>query len=113
MIMFVVFILGFFVDWIGIIFIIVPIVSPLVIPLGFDPLWFAIVVCVNLQMAFNTPPMAFAIFFVRNAADPSLGVSMSDIIRGVIPFIGLIMIGLALFVTFPQIILWLPSIMIK
>jgi len=112
-IMFIVFILGFFVDIIGIIFIIVPIISPLVIVLGFDPVWFAIMVNVNFQMAYMTPPFALAIFYLRGSAPPELGVTMADIIRGVIPFVGLIFIGLGLFVAFPDIILWLPGMMIK
>lgn len=112
-IMLIVFILGFFIDIIGIIFIIVPIISPLVPVLGFDPVWFAIMINVNFQMAYMTPPFALAIFYLRGSAPPELGVTMSDIIRGVIPFVGLIFIGLGLFVAFPDIILWLPAMMIK
>jgi tripartite ATP-independent transporter DctM subunit len=112
-IMLIVFILGFFIDIIGIIFIIVPIISPLVLTLGFDPVWFAIMVNINFQMAYMTPPFALAIFYLRGSAPPELGVTMADIIRGVIPFVGLIFIGLGLFVAFPDIILWLPDKMIK
>jgi len=112
-VMFIIFILGFFIDWIGILFIIIPIVSPLAPLLGFDPLWFAMMICVNLQMAFMTPPLASGLFFLRGAADPSLGITMGDIIRGAFPFVGLIMICLLLCTFFPQIILWLPSMMIK
>jgi len=112
-IMFVIFLLGFFIDWIGILFIIVPIVSPLAPTLGFDPVWFGIMICVNLQMAFNTPPLAPAIFFVKGCAPDELGVSTADIIRGIIPFVGLIIVGLAICVIFPQIITYLPSLMIK
>lgn len=113
MIMFIVFILGFFIDWIGILFIIIPIISPLAIALDFNPIWFALMICINLQMAFNTPPMAPAIFFVKGSAPPELGVTTADIIKGVFPFVGLIILGLVLCVAFPQIILWLPSVMIK
>lgn len=112
-VMFIVFLLGFFIDWIGILFIIVPIISPLAPALGFDPLWFAMMVCVNLQMSFMTPPFAPGIFFLRGTASKELGLTMGDIIRGVIPFIFLVFIGLALCVIFPQIILWLPGQMIK
>lgn len=112
-VMFIIFILGFFIDWIGILFIIIPIVSPLAPLLGFDPLWFAMMICVNLQMAFMTPPLASGLFFLRGAADPSLGITMGDIIRGAFPFVGLIMICLLICTFFPQIILWLPSMMIK
>ena len=113
LVMFALFILGFFIDWLGILFIMVPIISPLVPTLGLDPLWFAMMICINLQMSFMTPPMAHAIFYLRGSADPSLGVTMGDIIRGVIPFVFLIMIGMGLFVAFPQLILWLPAQMIK
>ena len=112
-IMFTIFVLGMFIDWIGIIFIMVPIVTPIGPALGFDELWFAMMVCVNLQMSFMTPPFAYAIFFLRGAADPELGVKMTDIIRGVIPFVFLIMIGLGLCIAFPDLILWLPHQMIK
>ncbi len=112
-IMFIVFILGMFIDWLGIIFIMVPIITPLGPALGFDELWFAMMIIVNLQMSFLTPPFAYAIFFLRGAAPPELGVTTADIIRGVIPFVILIMVGLALLVIFPEIILWLPHQMIK
>ena len=111
-IMFVVFILGYFIDWLGILFIIVPIITPIGIALGFDELWFAMMICVNLQTSFLTPPFAYAIFYLRGAADPSLGVTTGDIIRGVIPFVLLIVVGLGLLIAFPQIILWLPGLMI-
>jgi len=111
-VMFVVFILGYFIDWLGILFILVPIITPVGEALGFDPLWFAMMICVNLQTSFLTPPFAYAIFYLRGAADPSLGVTTADIIRGVIPFVLLILVGLGLLIAFPQIILWLPSQMI-
>lgn len=112
-IMFIVFILGFFIDWLGILFIMVPIIVPIGATLGFDPLWFVMMICINLQMSFLTPPFAFALFYLRGTADPELGVTMADIIRGVIPFVILIMVGLGLCIIFPEIILWLPNIMIK
>ena len=112
-IMFICFLLGMFIDWIGIIFIMVPIITPIGEALGFDSTWFAIMICVNLQTSFMTPPFAMAIYICRGAADPSLGVTVADIIRGVIPFVILILIGLALLVIFPNLILWLPSMMIR
>jgi tripartite ATP-independent transporter DctM subunit len=111
-VMFIIFILGMLIDWIGIIFIMIPILSPIAPALGFDSLWFAMMIIVNLQMGFMTPPFAPAIFFFRGTADPALGVTMADIIRGVMPFVILIMVGLGLLVLFPQIILWLPSQMV-
>jgi len=113
LIMFTVFILGMFIDWLGIIFIMIPIITPIGPVLGFDTIWLAMMICVNLQMSFLTPPFAYAIFFLRAAASPELEVSTADIIRGVIPFVFLIMVGLGLCVAFPQLITWLPSQMIK
>jgi len=81
--------------------------------LGFDPLWFAMMICVNLQTSFMTPPFAYAIFYLRGAADPELGITTAHIIRGVIPYVILILVALALLIIFPQIILWLPGQMIK
>jgi len=112
-IMFIIFILGMLIDWLGILFIMVPIVTPIGEALGFHALWFGMMVCVNLQMSFMTPPFAYAIFIVRGAAAPELGVTTADIIRGVIPFVALIIVGLGLCVVFPEIILWLPGQMIK
>lgn len=112
MIMFICFILGFFIDWLGIIFIMVPIITPIAATLGFDPLWFAMMICVNLQMSFMTPPFAYALFYVRGAADPKLGVTTMDIIRGIVPYVFLIMVGLLLCIIFPQIIMWLPGKML-
>jgi len=112
-VMFLVFILGFVIDYIGIIFIMVPLITPIAAAVGFDPIWFAIMVCVNLQMSYMTPPMAPSIFFLKGITQPEWGLTIGTIIRGVIPFVGLIMIGLALCVLFPQIITWLPSAMIK
>jgi len=112
-VMFIIFVLGFFIDWIGIIFIMVPILAPIAPELGFDPLWFAMMIIINLQMAFMTPPMAAAIFYLRGSAPADLGITMGDIIRGVFPFVGLIIIGLGLCVAFPQLILWLPAQMIR
>ena len=112
-IMITIFILGMFIDWIGIVMIIAPVVVPLTPVMGFDQLWFTLMICVNLQMAFLTPPFASAIFVCRGTADPKLGVTTMDIIRGVIPFIILIAIGLCICIAFPQILVWLPNQMIR
>jgi len=113
LIMFIVFILGMFIDWIGILFIMVPLITPIGVALGFDQLWFAVMVCVNLQMSFMTPPFAYSIFYIKGIAKPEWGVSTADIIRGVIPFVVLIMVTLGVLVLFPELILWLPRLMIK
>jgi tripartite ATP-independent transporter DctM subunit len=111
-IMAIVFMLGMFIEWIGIVFIVVPIFTPIMTSLGFNPLWAGMMVCINLQMAFQTPPMAMSIFVLKGTAPKELGVSMWDIIRGVIPFILIIMLVLVLCSIFPEIILWLPEKMI-
>ena len=113
MVMFMIFILGFFIDWMAILFILVPIVAPTASALGFDPLWFGMMIIVNFQMAYMTPPFAWPMFYVRGVAPPELGVTIADIIRGVVPFVFLIMIALGLCIVFPQIILWLPGKMIR
>lgn len=105
-------VLGMFIDWLGIVFIVVPILSPIVPALGFDTLWFAMMVCVNLQMSFMTPPFAQAIFMCLGSAPKELGLTMSDVVRGILPFVGLVLLGLALCVAFPDIILWLPGRML-
>lgn len=112
-IMVIVLFLGMFIPDIAIILIVVPLATPIGEALGFEPVWFAMMVCMNLQISFMTPPYAQAIFFLKGAVDPGLGITTGDIIRGVIPFILLIMVGMGLCVAFPQIITWLPSTMIK
>lgn len=111
-IMLIVFMLGMFIEWIGIVFIVVPIFSPIIVELGFDPLWAGMMVCINLQMAFQTPPMAMSIFVLKGTAPAELGVTLADIIRGVIPFVLIIMVVLTLCSIFPGIITWLPAKMI-
>jgi tripartite ATP-independent transporter DctM subunit len=111
-IMFLVFIMGMFIDWIGIILIMIPIVSPIAAAAGFDSLWFAMMIIVNLQMSFLSPPFAYAIFFLKAITKPEQGIDTAHIIRGVIPYMGLIVIALLLMVVFPQIITWLPARMI-
>ena len=111
-IMFTVFMLGFFIDWIGIVFSMVPIVAPIAPALGFDPLWYGMMLVINLQMSFMTPPFASAIFYLRGSAAPELEVTMGDIIKGVWPFVICIIIGLGLCIACPQLILWLPGKMI-
>jgi tripartite ATP-independent transporter DctM subunit len=112
-IMFIIFIMGMFIEWIAIVYIMVPIITPIAEAAGFDVLWFSIMVCVNLQMAFMTPPFASGIFICRGACDPKLGVTMADIVKGVLPHVGLIIIGLIIFTIVPEIITWLPGQMIR
>ena len=111
-VMLICFMLGFLIDWLGIIFIMVPIVTPIAAAVGFDPLWFAMMICVNLQMSFMTPPFAYALFYIKGAADPKLGLTTANIITGMVPYVFIIMLALALCIAFPQIILWLPGKML-
>jgi tripartite ATP-independent transporter DctM subunit len=112
MIMLIVFLLGLFIEWIGIVFIIVPIFSPILEHLGFNPLWAGMMICINMQMAFQTPPMAMSIFVLKGTAPPELGLTMGDIIKGVVPFVLIIMLVLILCTIFPGIITWLPEKML-
>jgi TRAP-type mannitol/chloroaromatic compound transport system permease large subunit len=98
-----------FIDWIGILYICVPVFTPIAAELGFNSLWFATVVCVSLQASFLSPPFAYSIFFLKSIAPE--GVTLSHIYKGAFTFIILQMIGLILLVIFPNIALWLPSIM--
>lgn len=108
----IVFVLGMFIEWIGIVFIVIPIFSPIFVQLGFDPLWAGMMVCLNMQTAFQTPPMAMSIFVLKGTAPEELGVNMSDIIKGVVPFVVIILFVLVLCSIFPEIITWLPTKMI-
>lgn len=106
--MLVMFILGFFLDFIEIVFVVVPIVAPPLIILGADPIWLAILMALNLQTSFLTPPFGFALFYLRGAAPE--GVETLDIWRGAIPFIGLQLIMIALVAAVPALATWLPTI---
>jgi tripartite ATP-independent transporter DctM subunit len=105
--MFMLFILGMFLDWIGILYITLPIFTPIAVSLGFNPLFFVLLVAVNLQLSFLSPPFAYAIFFVKGVCPPE--VTTKDIYKGVVPFLCVQAIGLTLCCFFPQILMWLPS----
>jgi tripartite ATP-independent transporter DctM subunit len=110
-IMFLLVILGMFIDWIGIVFIVVPLITPIGEALGFDPIWFALLVMVNLQISFLTPPFAYSIFYLKGITPPE--VKTTDIYRGVFPFVGLQIIGLSFCIIFPKLITFLPGLMIQ
>jgi len=105
--MLVIFLLGFFLDFLEICFIIVPILAPIAVSMGLDPLWFAILIAVNLQTSFLTPPFGFSLFYLKAAAPSSI--RMEQIYRGVIPFIIIQVIILVGLMLFPQSVLWLPD----
>jgi len=100
--MFSIFVLGFFVDFLEITFIIIPILVPILALFQIDPIWFAILVAINLQASFLTPPFGFALFYLKGAAGDQ--VSTGDIYRGVLPFIGLQLLALAILMLFPKIV---------
>ncbi len=100
--MLIIFLLGFFLDFVEIAYIFIPMITPLLIKLGIDPLWFGILVALNLQTSFLTPPVGFSLFYLRGVAPPT--VTTLDIYRGVIPFILLQVLALALVALYPGLI---------
>ena len=108
MTMIVMFVLGFFLDFIEIVFVVVPLVAPPLILLGFDPVWLAILMALNLQTSFLTPPFGFALFYLRGAAPPE--VSTLQIWRGAVPFIVLQVLLILLVALVPALATWLPSL---
>lgn len=117
-IMLLIFVLGFFLEWIEISFLVLPLFAPIVANLDFGPafasqsevlLWFAVMVAVNLQTSFLTPPFGYALFYLKGAAPP--GISTTDIYRGVIPIVGLQLLGVLAIALFPALALWLPTVL--
>jgi len=106
-VMAVLFLMGFVLDFIEIIFIVVPIVGPVLLAMDVDPVWLGIMIAINLQTSFLTPPFGFALFYLRGVAPPS--VRTKDIYMGVIPFILIQLLALALVAVWPQLATWLPS----
>ena len=104
----VVFFLGMFIDWAAILLVVVPIFTPIAMDLDFNPLWFAMLVCINLQTSFLTPPFGYALFYFKGVAPPEY--TMSDIYRGIMPFVAIQLVGLTIMVVFPDIITYLPSL---
>ncbi|MEE2822404.1 MAG: TRAP transporter large permease subunit [Acidobacteriota bacterium] len=105
----VLFLLGMFIDPIGIMMITLPVFLPLSQELGFDLIWFGILFTVNMELAFITPPFGMNLFYMKGVVPP--GITMGDVYRSILPFIVLELIGLILLVLFPQLVLWLPNAM--
>jgi TRAP-type mannitol/chloroaromatic compound transport system permease large subunit len=101
------FLLGFVLDFIEIVFVVVPIVGPVLLALGMDPVWLGVMMAINLQTSFLTPPFGFALFYLRGVAPPEL--RTADIYRGVAPFILIQLIVLALVAAFPGLATALPE----
>jgi len=106
--MLLIFVLGFFIEWIEISYIAVPLFMPVLLKQGVDPVWLAMLITVNLQSSFLTPPFGWSLFYLKGVAPPE--VSITDIYRGVVPFIVLQGLGLVLVFLFPEIALWLPRV---
>lgn len=109
LVMAVIFFLGFFIDFFEICFIHVPILTPILVThFGFDPVWLGILIGINLQTSFLTPPFGFALFYLRGVTPAEI--STGDIYRGVVPFVMLQVIGLAVVITFPALVFWLIGV---
>ena len=104
----IIFIIGFFLDFIEITFIHVPVLAPIMIEFGFDPAWFCILIAVNLQTSFMTPPFGFSLFYLKAVTPPEI--STGHIYRGIIPFVIFQLIGLLIVVFFPVLVTWLPKV---
>jgi tripartite ATP-independent transporter DctM subunit len=103
-----IFVIGFFLDFIEITFIHVPVLAPIMIEFGFDPIWFCILIAVNLQTSFMTPPFGFSLFYLKAVTPPEI--STGNIYRGIIPFVLFQLIGLLIVVFFPELVTWLPKV---
>ena len=106
-VMLVIFLLGFILDFIEITFVVVPIVGPVLLMMGIDPIWLGIMIAINLQTSFLTPPFGFALFYLRGVAPES--VKTTDIYKGVIPFIGIQLAVLIMLSVWPELATWLPG----
>ena len=102
------FLLGFVLDFIEITFVVVPIVGPILLAMGIDPVWLGVMIAINLQTSFLTPPFGFALFYLRGVAPES--VETSAIYRGVIPFVLIQLVALAILSMFPGLATWLPKV---
>ena len=106
-VMLVMFLLGFVLDFIEITFVVVPIVGPVLLAMGLDPVWLGIMIAINLQTSFLTPPFGFALFYLRGVAPPT--VTTAQIYRGAIPFVAIQVFALLLIAVFPGLVTWLPG----
>ena len=107
LVMIVIFLLGFILDFIEITFVVVPIVGPVLLAMGVDPIWLGVVIAINLQTSFLTPPFGFALFYLRGVAPES--VQTKDIYLGALPFVGLQILALVILFIYPSVATWLPN----
>jgi TRAP-type mannitol/chloroaromatic compound transport system permease large subunit len=108
LVMLVIFLLGFILDFIEITFVVVPIVAPVLLAMGLDPVWLGVMIAINLQTSFLTPPFGFALFYLRGVAPDT--VETSDMYYGVAPFIFLQVLLMLMLSQWPQLATWLPSL---
>ena len=101
-------VMGLFMDWVGILLLTVPIFVPVIVSLGYDPVWFGVLFCMNMQVSYLSPPFGPAAFYLKGVAPPEI--SLQDIFAGLWPFIILQVIGLMLVLCLPEIALWLPRL---
>jgi tripartite ATP-independent transporter DctM subunit len=106
-----IFVIGFFLDFIEITFIHVPVLAPIMIEFGFDPLWFCILIAVNLQTSFMTPPFGFSLFYLKAVTPPQI--KTGHIYRGIVPFVLFQLVGLCIVVLFPELVTWLPKVVFR
>ncbi len=106
-VMLLMFLLGFVLDFIEITFVVVPIVGPVLLAMGLDPVWLGVMIAINLQTSFLTPPFGFALFYLRGVAPPE--VRTAQIYRGVIPFVAIQLLMLVILAAFPALVTWLPE----
>ena len=106
-VMFTIFLLGFILDFIEITYVVIPVVAPIILSMGVDPIWFAILIAINLQTSFLTPPFGFAIFYLKSVIPKDI--STIDIYKGVLPFILIQLITMLLIIMVPEITTWLPN----
>ncbi|MFQ5709645.1 MAG: TRAP transporter large permease subunit [bacterium] len=111
LVMVVIFIAGFFIDFIEITFIIVPVVAPIFVKMGVDLLWLGVLIAMNLQTSFLTPPFGFSLFYLKGVAPPSI--KTTHIYKGIVPFIIIQLIGLTILILFPETVSWLPRVVFK
>lgn len=111
LLLFIIFLAGFFLDWISIVLIFIPIFVPLIQAAGFDPVWFCILFLILIQTSYLTPPMAPAIFYLRAVAPAEI--TMAHMYRGMVPFITLQVLTLIIVMVIPQTVTWLPSVMLQ
>jgi len=109
--LFIVYIAGFILDWASILLVFVPIFSPIIDKLGFNPIWFGTLFIMMIQTSYMTPPMAPAIFYLKGIAPPEI--TTNEIFRGIIPYTLLQLVGIAIVIVFPSIVLWLPDKLIR